>query len=148
MPTEVEPAADLAQPFPEVVLTPGTFDPDELMMYGVEEEGPTYTVSQVAETFFARSSHWIRLQERKGLVTLDGKVVADRKTPQGARVYRLADVELLAYALIENHVIDGTQHSAALTVVQAVAGVWRLLPSQRDTPQVVVAPMALDGVEA
>jgi hypothetical protein len=132
----------LDEAFPEVVVAPATgLDPDEMMLYGVEEEGPTYTVSQVAETFFARSSHWIRLQERNGKVTLDGRPVADRKTPQGARIYRLADIELLAHALAEHHVISAMQLALALQAVQSVAGVWGLLPSQRAKPEVPVEPM-------
>lgn len=56
-----------------------------------------------------------------------GQKVGGRRTESGARIYSLADVELVAHALAQNRNIDGIQLQLALSVVEISARIWGYL---------------------
>lgn len=56
-----------------------------------------------------------------------GRRVGERRTPSGARIYSLADIELLAHALAQNGKITGTQLRLALTMVDTAARIWEYI---------------------
>jgi hypothetical protein len=111
---------------------------------------PHFTVSEVAKFFFARSPHWVRWRQDKGYFVLDGKKVGQhRKVPKqdangdpildekdqpvfeivnggskGARIYTLADVEQMAYALAEREAITGSKLQQVLRLVDAQIHLW------------------------
>src|SRR5690606_10586022 len=60
---------------PKVVVSHEEIPADRMLLHGIDTSaGPIFTVSEVAKIFFCRSSHWLRLQEYKGLY-LDGQKV-------------------------------------------------------------------------
>lgn len=105
-----------------LVVTDARLDQDTFMLEGLDtSEGPHFSVSEVAKFFFARSPHWIRWRETKDDFVLDGRVVGNRRTEEGARYYTLSDVEEMAHALAHHGAINGSQLHLALTLVQAEA---------------------------
>lgn len=82
---------------------------------------PVFTISVVAEVFFARSVHWARLMQRKGWMVLDGEPLEIPTTTAGAKAFRLYDIERMAHALAENGGIDGQQLSRTVLLVKTVA---------------------------
>lgn len=114
-----------------LVVTDSALDADRLMLADVDTaEGPTFTVSEVAKFFFARSSHWIRWLETKQAFTdpESGENTASRRTEKGARVYTLSDVEKMTHALAANGKISAAQASNALHVTKTMAKIWEFLP--------------------
>lgn len=100
---------------------------DTFIFEGVEASDPTFSVGEAAKVFFARSSHWLRLQENEGYLVLDGREVGTRRTEQGARYYTLPDIEEMAHALATKGRISGTQLANALKVAEDIAHVWELM---------------------
>ncbi len=97
------------------------FDLDE-----VADHGPNFSVTEVSKVFFARTATWLRWSESQGYTLLNGVPVADRRLANGGekpgyRVYSLAEVELMAYALAENMAIDLERLRTALYIVRFMA---------------------------
>lgn len=114
-----------------IVVVDARVDGDAFMLADVDtsEKGPFFTVSQVAEVFFARTSHWIRwLETKKGFLDPDtGENVATGRTEKGARVYTLTDIERMTHTLAANGRINGAQAANALLIVRTIARVWGYL---------------------
>lgn len=109
----------------QVVVTDARLPEDRLLMEGIDcSEGPLYTVSEVAKFFFAKSAYWIRWRERSGAFVLDGKPVGTARTPQGARVYDLSDIEKMAHALASQRLLDGMDLQLVLYAVYCQARLW------------------------
>lgn len=76
-----------------------------------------YTVQETAKLFFGRTSDWLRWRYRptesgdhpNGYFVLNGVVLEPKRTEAGNRYYTLADIERMAYALVENSAIDPEQ---------------------------------------
>ena len=89
--------------------------------------GPDYRTSEVAMFFFGRGTAWIRHLLADGVeCELTGPVEPER-TAHGTRKWRLHDVELLAYALAENRIIDGRQLMIAINLISLQAKMWGFL---------------------
>jgi len=112
----------------EVTLADYRIDPDKPILHSVPRGvGPIFTVSEVSKIFFARTAHWVRWRERKGFLMLDGRPVAQAKSPEGARRYNLHDVEEMTHALAQTGAISGAQAHKALLMVKIEAEIWELL---------------------
>lgn len=76
---------------------------------------PNYSVQEAAKLFFGRSADWLRWRYRKatnrphGYFVLNDVVLQPKRTEAGSRYYTLADIERMAYALVENYAIDPEQ---------------------------------------
>lgn len=102
-----------------VVVSDSRLPADRFIFDGIEVSEPVFTVSEVAKFFFARSSHWIRWRERQGHFTLDGVDVGGHRTEGGARRYTLSDIEKMSHALAQARVINGSQLTNTLLLLQA-----------------------------
>lgn len=115
------------EPSYEVVFRDPDIPADRLMFEGIDPDGsPQFRVSEVARVFFARSSHWVRYCENENFFTLDGEVVATRRTPEGARTYNLLDIEKMAHALAQNDRIDGETLHRVLSIIRLVGEVHKV----------------------
>lgn len=113
----------------QVVIVDSRLPTDRLLFEDIDTEtdGPKFTISEVAKLFFARSPHWVRWQERKGNLTLDGNIVGQHRSDAGSRFYTLADVEQMAHALATRKAIGGDQLNNAMLIAQSVARLYHLL---------------------
>lgn len=101
---------------------------DKLMLDGIDvSREPKFSVGEIAKVFFGRSSHWIRWNERRGKILLDGEAVGADRSESGARRYDLADIEKMAHALAQTGAIDGEQLRNALHIVQIQARIYKYL---------------------
>jgi hypothetical protein len=88
---------------------------------------PTFTVNEVSKFFFARSSAWLRTNERKAywddipLPEFLGREVGAR------REYTLYDIERIAHAFAQSGFINGERLRIALRLLQLEAQCWRYL---------------------
>lgn len=113
----------------QYVITDNEIPDDRLIYEGVDvSEGPTFTISEIAKFFFGRSAHWVRWRERTGAFTYEGKPVGIHRTPKGARMYDLADVEKMAHALAGEHHISAEELLNILKLVLIEGKVWGVLP--------------------
>ncbi len=96
--------------------------PDEII-----DKGPVFTITTAATVFFARSSYWLRDQEKADRFILDGVLVGDRRSDSGYRNFTLGDIERMIYALGEADVLTGADMRNSLTAVKAIALVHRLI---------------------
>lgn len=112
----------------KVVISHEDIPADRMMLNGIDTTaGPLFTVSQVAKVFFRRSSHWLRLQDYKGIY-LDGKKVEPQRAGQTeVRQYTLTDIEHLAHGLAQDERITAEQLLRALHAVRGIAMVWEYL---------------------
>lgn len=84
---------------------------------------PQYTVQEASKFFFGKGPDWLRWRYRKansypnGYFVLDGVLLEPKRTDKGFRYYTLADIERMAYALVENQAIGGEKF---ITVLQLV----------------------------
>lgn len=85
---------------------------------------PTYTVQETAKLFFGKGSDWLRWRYRPaephymhGYFVLNGILLEPKRTEAGNRYYTLADIERMAYALVENHAIDPEQLGLIIQMV-------------------------------
>lgn len=109
----------------QVVVQAPYLPPDRFLLDGIDtSEGPTFTVSEAGKVFFNRGAHWMRWSEKEGHMQLDGVEVGTTRTPVGARVYTLTDIEQVAHALASNHAINGAHVVNVLLVVQAMARLY------------------------
>lgn len=116
-----------ADPFTQLIITDSEIDPNHFMLDRMSmERSPTFSVSEMAKVFFARSDHWVRWRERKGFFDLDGVSVGSR-TDAGARSYNLAEVEQALHAAARNNAISGVQLLIGLKIVRAIAVNYGLL---------------------
>lgn len=94
-------------------------------------EGPTLQVVEVTKMFFARSNYWIHWLERQGRIVWEGEPLEARREERGehgeARIYDIADVEKLVYALADEGVIDERQRVSALVTLVGLAAVWEYI---------------------
>lgn len=86
---------------------------------------PVFGVEATAQMFFARSGSWLRMRMRPhppefphGYFVLDGKPLKIRRTKSDARIFSLADIEPMAWALAQNGVIDSDQLTAIIQLVK------------------------------
>lgn len=104
-----------------------------MLLDGVDvDDGPIFTVSEVAKIFFARTSHWVRWKDKDGAFVLDGEYVGGfrtevKKGKEGARRYTLAHVEKMTHALAASDGINGHQMMHSLVAVKAIAEVYGFL---------------------
>lgn len=112
----------------QYVITDEELPADRLIFDGVDTtEGPLYTISEIAKVFFARSPHWIRWREKTGIFTFDGQPVGVGRTPKGARVYTLGDIEKMAHALVAAEGLNAEELANVLRICQANARMWELI---------------------
>jgi hypothetical protein len=115
-----------------VEVTPPGVDPDRLMMTDLESidpdtglaneaAHPIMSVGVVAELFFFKTSHWMRLQQKDNKLLYNGKQIEIPRTRYNARFYTLKEVELIAHALAQNGVISGLHAAQVLMAVSALA---------------------------
>jgi hypothetical protein len=150
----VSASAVLDDPRPRVVMTISDIDPERMMLEGVNlqpldpvlkkpKKLMTFSVGEIAKTFFGKSPDWVRWREAHGYLTLDGeKVGVGRTTPvdangkktktKGQRRYTLADVEKIAHALAEKGAIDSVQLIAALRIIEQIAIMYGIIPYASD----------------
>ncbi len=98
---------------------------------------PSFNVSVTAQVFFGRSASWLRLHMRpsegfpEGSFVLDGTTVVEPQRSRSAfRVFSLADIEPMAYALAQNGVIDQARLVAAVNIAKWVARTHGILKDQ------------------
>ena len=112
---------------PTIIIGDVGIDPDKFLFpRQIIGKAPTFTVSEVAKFFFARSPSWLRELERKA--TLDGKPFSDRGQHGVERRYTFYDIERLAHAFAESNFITGERLRLALKVLRVEAAMWRYLP--------------------
>lgn len=106
---------------------------------------PTYSVHEVAKTFFAMSSSWIRLKLNTDddhpstwFTHANGdRIEFRRRTPKNpgqsdpARLFLLSDIEPMARSLHRYGAIDGARLAKILRVVKAQADLFGLLEDER-----------------
>lgn len=99
--------------------------PDRLLwttpeMVDIERQWPMYSPQQVALCFFGMSTAWLRKHLMYGhhVSTEFGTVEPPRRPTSHAHHYRLYDIERLAYAFAEHHVISPLRLSYALRLVR------------------------------
>lgn len=119
-PTEEPPMTALT------MLADPVLDTDKFMLEGVEppKKVPLYSVSTMAEVFFARSSHWVRWLENEGQMVLDGEPLVPIRTQSNARKYDLPLIEKIAHALASNGKITAPQLRHALIIIRAQAQMY------------------------
>lgn len=90
------------------------------------------TVSEVAQWFFGKTSHWVRWLDREGLL-LDHDGAAVGRNPEGkkrkrgeARRYNLLDVQEMAILLSEKGKITDVVRDRALRMVRLQAEIYRM----------------------
>lgn len=114
------------------LLADQTIDTDRLMLEGIDtSKRPLYSVSEMAQFFFVRSSHWVRWLEtdedkKKGKppgwrMMLDGERLVPIRTKSNARKYDLALIEKIAHALASNDTINANQLRKVLLLVKVQA---------------------------
>lgn len=112
-------------------ITPPGLDPEHLMLAGVDTSArPLYAVGEVAK-LFGISTHWIRWRER--ILRKAGRQVGSR-TASDARVYDLAQVEQLTYALADSGYLTGMQAANILGAVYYVARIYGYLGDDLPVP--------------
>lgn len=114
---------------------------------------PTFTITQVAKIFFARSADWLRWlgaqhEKEGGIFELDGEELVIKRTESGNRVYTLVDVERLAHALLQHHKISGIQFSTTIGLVRLMAFQYGIL-TDADVSEggQVRGQLAIEGVD-
>ena len=101
---------------------------DELILEGIDtSKKPLYSISEMAQFFFARSSHWVRWLETENRLVLDGVPLVPIRTSSNARKYDLAMIEKIAHALASNGTIDVPQLRQALLLVKIQAEMFGYL---------------------
>jgi hypothetical protein len=113
---------------------------------------PTFTITQVAKVFFARSADWLRWLGTKqnaegGVFELDGQALEIKRTESGNRVYTLVDVERLAHALLEHGKIDGVQFTTAINILRLMAYQYKILTDQDMTPRPAAGQLPIEGID-
>lgn len=104
------------------LLADQAIDTERLMLEGIDtSKKPLYSISEMAQFFFARSPHWMRWLETENRMVLDGEVLKPIRTKSNARKYDLALVEKIAHALASNGTIKATQLRQALLLVKIQA---------------------------
>jgi len=101
---------------------------------------PVYTVQETAKLFFGKGSDWLRWRYRPadnyphGYFVLNGVRLEPKRTEKGNRYYTLADIERMAYALVENHAIDPDHLAVVLQLVLLQARLYRVIgePGQEE----------------
>lgn len=96
---------------------------------------PSYTVQETAKLFFGKGSDWLRWRYRPdksgshphGYFVLNGIELEPKRTEKGNRYYTLADIERMAYALVENSAIDGEQLSVVIQLVLLEARLYHVI---------------------
>lgn len=94
---------------------------------------PVYTVQETAKLFFGKGSDWLRWRYRPaehypdGYFVLSGVRLEPKRTEKGNRYYTLADIERMAYALVENHAIDPDHLAVVLQLVLLQARLYRII---------------------
>jgi hypothetical protein len=119
---------------PTIVIGDAAIDPDKWLFPRQFEPAkpgsmvrPTFTVTEVAKLFFARSSAWMRNNERKAtldeqpLVEFLGRGAGER------REYTLYDIERIAHAFAQGGIINGERLRIALRLLQLEALLWRYI---------------------
>lgn len=106
---------------------------------------PTYSVHEVAKTFFGMSSSWVRLKlnpdenhPNTWFTHENGdRIEFRRRTPKTtgktdpARLFLLSDIEPMARSLFRFAAIDGRRLALILKVVKAEADLFGLLEEER-----------------
>jgi integrase len=94
---------------------------------------PVYTVQETARLFFGKGSDWLRWRYREaphyphGYFVLRGIQLEPKRTEKDNRYYTLADIERMAYALVENNAIDGDHLSVILQIVLLEARLYHII---------------------
>jgi hypothetical protein len=105
-------------------------------MVNLERQWPMYSPQQVAMCFFGMSTAWLRkhLMLRHNVSEEFGVVEPPRRRTSSAHHYRLYDIERLAYALTEHHVLTPLRLSYALRMVRLSARMHGFLDEQEVMP--------------
>lgn len=106
-------------PHTQVVKVPYTSDGKTEITRDRAAELPAGEVKWVDKTVLAT--------EDGHCVLCGGTEVANKRTPEGARYYDLADVENMAYALADKEGITGGELHSVLQLLQVEARVWGYL---------------------
>jgi hypothetical protein len=119
---------------PTIVIGDAAIDPDKWLFPRQFEPikpgstvRPTFTVTEVAKVFFARSAAWLRNSERKA--TLDDKPLVDflARDAGERREYTLYDIERIAHSFAQGGLIPGERLRLVLRLLQLEAQLWRYL---------------------
>lgn len=117
-----------AQPVETIEVTPAGLDPDRLMFADIDTTVlPTFSVKEVAKTFYGMTDHWLRMREKN--LTYNGEPIEVRRSESSFRVYDLGTIERLTHALVQNHRISGQTAVHALTALNAIGKIHGYLPS-------------------
>lgn len=105
-------------------------------MVNEDRQWPMYAPHEVATSFFGMSTAWLRkhLMLRHHVSEEFGVVEPPRRPTSNAHHYRLYDIERLAYALAEHHVISPLRLSYALRIVRIHARMHGYLDEQDVVP--------------
>lgn len=113
-------------------------------------EKPTFRIAEVTKVFFARSPDWMRWliaehDARGDIFLLDGEELSTDRTPSGARVYTLSDIEKVAVALHQNGRIRDQEYLAAMSMLRWVGAAYKIIPFQEILEP--IQPVAEEVVE-
>lgn len=116
---------------PEVVTPPGQSLWTGPEMYDDKRNRPRYTMGTVAQVFFCRSTPWLRKHMRpqpnaEGVLVRHNEsseygLVEPPRTEAGHHAWRLYDIERLAYAFQEHHVITTAELQLCLKMIKLQA---------------------------
>lgn len=83
---------------------------------------PTFTPHEVARCFFGMSTAWLRGHLRANHHhSEEFGVIEPPRNPKGHTIYRLYDIERLAYSFTEHEVITPAHLGYTLTIVKTLA---------------------------
>jgi hypothetical protein len=109
------------------------FEPIEIKMYGLAPEDreywtdpsmsePTYSMSDTAKVFFARSGSWLRMRLHRGFGKADDLgVIEPARSESGHRKWTLHDIERTARVFLDQDAFDLLAYAQTVNVVKAQA---------------------------
>lgn len=111
-------------------------------MFSTTSQGqplPNFSVQEASKTFFGKGPDWLRWRYRPanhypdGYFVLDGVVLTPKRNEKGIRYYTLADIERMAYALAQNHAIDGAILANIMEIVLLVARLYEVFDTDEES---------------
>lgn len=112
---------------PTVVIADAAIDSERFLFDGIDtSKYPTFSVGEVSKVFFAKSPSWLRQQEAKGFLLIEGDIdfTPRRRISKSARFFCLEDIEKVAHALTYHNVISAVDLRVVLTMLKAQGLLW------------------------
>lgn len=111
---------------------------DGLMFDGYDmSDSPIFSKKDISEFFFGFTVHYMRkIEQMESVLTLNGEEVGNVRDHNNRRVYNLAEVEKVAYALFEHKLIKLRRFRLALAALQIEAQIHDIFAGEISVPHV------------